>query len=165
MQNLYKTLLSPLRVSCSDIPFHSPSRLLLLQPIGTNNFLRFQLRMKLRQLQADDVLIQKETVDSLTETELQSASQARGMMALGVPADRLKSQLEQVRERGGVKRREGDVCYHRGWGLLPAGGYCNSPEGVPAILPEIDLLNQILLIGNLTLSAAAAGTPPPPLLG
>lgn len=29
-------------------------RLLELQPIGTNNFLRFQLRMKLRNLNADD---------------------------------------------------------------------------------------------------------------
>lgn len=71
-------------------------RLLLLQPIGTSNFLRFQLRMKLRQLQADDVLIQKESVDSLTEPELQAASQARGMRALGVSVERLKSQLEQV---------------------------------------------------------------------
>ncbi len=74
-------------------------RLLLLQPIGTNNFLRFQLRMKLRQLHADDVMIQKETVDSLTEVELQTASQARGMQALGMPKDRLRYQLEQVRER------------------------------------------------------------------
>ena len=72
------------------------SRLLLLQSIGTSNFLRFQLRMKLRQLQADDLLIQKEGIDSLTESELQSASQARGMRALGMPAERLKSQLEQV---------------------------------------------------------------------
>ena len=32
-------------------------RLLLLQPIGSSNFLRFQLRMKLRQLMADDKVI------------------------------------------------------------------------------------------------------------
>jgi len=54
--------------------------------------------MKLRQLHADDVMIQKEMVDSLTETELQTASQARGMQALGMPKDRLKYQLEQVCE-------------------------------------------------------------------
>ena len=29
-------------------------KLLLLKPLGTNNFLRFQLRLKLRQLEADD---------------------------------------------------------------------------------------------------------------
>ena len=73
-----------------------PSRLLLLQSIGTNNFLRFQLRMKLRMLRADDIMIQKESVASLTDAELQAASQARGMQALGMPKDRLKSQLEQV---------------------------------------------------------------------
>ena len=112
-------------------------KLLLLQPIGSSNFLRFQLRMKLRQLEADDKvgvslpvywyvclfigtsivnlhtrlhthfhththagahtqLIQKEGIDSLTVPELQTASQARGMRALGMPADRLKSQLSQV---------------------------------------------------------------------
>ena len=32
-------------------------RLLLLQPIGSSNFLRFQLRMKLRQLMADDKVV------------------------------------------------------------------------------------------------------------
>ncbi|XP_071505477.1 mitochondrial proton/calcium exchanger protein-like [Diadema antillarum] len=69
--------------------------LLRLQTIGTNNFLRFQLRMQLRSLMADDKMIKKEGVDSLTEAELQVACQARGMRALGVPKERLKSQLEQ----------------------------------------------------------------------
>ena len=41
-------------------------------------------------------LIQREGVESLTEQELQSASQARGMRAIGVPAARLRSQLQQV---------------------------------------------------------------------
>ena len=68
--------------------------------------------MKLRQLQADDLLIKKEKVESLTEAELQSASQARGMMALGVPADRLKSQLEQVREREEEGERT-NACHHQ----------------------------------------------------
>eukprot|EP00118_Oscarella_pearsei_P006429 m.28943 g.28943 ORF g.28943 m.28943 type:complete len:635 (+) comp31109_c0_seq7:97-2001(+) len=70
-------------------------KLLLLQPVGTNNFLRFQLRMKLRQLEADDRLIQNEGIDSLTTAELQAASQARGMRAIGVPKARLQSQLDQ----------------------------------------------------------------------
>lgn len=71
------------------------NRLLTLPTIGTNNYLRFQLRMKLRQLRADDLLIQREGVDSLTEQELQSACQVRGMRAIGVPAARLRSQLRQ----------------------------------------------------------------------
>lgn len=71
------------------------NRLLMLPTIGTNNYLRFQLRMKLRQLRADDLLIKREGVDSLTVQELQSACQARGMRAIGVPAARLRSQLNQ----------------------------------------------------------------------
>lgn len=73
------------------------NRLLLLQPLGTNDFLRFQLRMKLNQLKADDQLIDSEGISSLTVKELQGASQARGMRALGMPEERLKSQLQQVR--------------------------------------------------------------------
>lgn len=41
-------------------------------------------------------LIKREGVDSLTVQELQSACQARGMRAIGVPAARLRSQLNQV---------------------------------------------------------------------
>ncbi|KAK2558394.1 Mitochondrial proton/calcium exchanger protein [Acropora cervicornis] len=74
------------------------NRLLMLPTIGTNNYLRFQLRMKLRQLRADDLLIQRDGVDSLTVQELQSACQARGMRAIGVPTARLRSQLYQVEE-------------------------------------------------------------------
>lgn len=48
-------------------------RVLEVQTLGTNNFLRFQLRMKLRSLAADDKMIQKEGVDSLTLAEVQQA--------------------------------------------------------------------------------------------
>ena len=41
-------------------------------------------------------MIQKEGIESLTVPELQAASQARGMRALGMPVERLKSQLQQV---------------------------------------------------------------------
>ena len=41
-------------------------------------------------------MIKKEGVKSLTVQELQSACQARGMRALGMPQERLKSQLTQV---------------------------------------------------------------------
>ena len=58
-------------------------RVLEIAPIGTNNLLRFQLRMRLRSLAADDKVIQKEGIDSLTVNELQAACRARGMRALG----------------------------------------------------------------------------------
>lgn len=41
-------------------------------------------------------MIQKEGVDALSVQELQSACQARGMRAIGVPEARLRSQLKQV---------------------------------------------------------------------
>uniref|UniRef100_A0A667FVP3 Mitochondrial proton/calcium exchanger protein n=1 Tax=Lynx canadensis TaxID=61383 RepID=A0A667FVP3_LYNCA len=70
-------------------------KLLELQSIGTNNFLRFQLTMRLRSIKADDKLIAEEGVDSLNVKELQSACRARGMRALGVTEDRLREQLKQ----------------------------------------------------------------------
>ncbi len=51
--------------------------------------------MKLRSLNADDRMISKEGVDSLTVPELQQACRARGMRALGIPEDRLRYQLAQ----------------------------------------------------------------------
>lgn len=87
------------------------SKLLLLPAYGSSTFLRFQLRMKLRQLEADDQvnklsflsqfyllfqLIKRDGIGSLTVAELQAASQARGMRALGMPEERLRSQLQQV---------------------------------------------------------------------
>ena len=70
-------------------------RVLEIATLGPNSLLRFQLRMRLRSLAADDKVIQKEGVDSLTVSELQAACRARGMRALGVSEIRLKSQLLQ----------------------------------------------------------------------
>lgn len=94
-------------------------RLLELQSIGTNNFLRFQLIMKLRAIRADDKvrisaqaaarrrrrrvtaaaflqLIAEEGVESLNVNEIQAACRVRGMRALGVTEERLREQLSQV---------------------------------------------------------------------
>ncbi|KAK3930723.1 Mitochondrial proton/calcium exchanger protein [Frankliniella fusca] len=70
-------------------------RVLEIQPLGTSNFLVFQLRMKLRSLAADDKMIQQEGIDSLNASELQQACRARGMRAYGLSEQRLRSQLEQ----------------------------------------------------------------------
>ncbi|XP_019852441.1 PREDICTED: LETM1 and EF-hand domain-containing protein 1, mitochondrial-like [Amphimedon queenslandica] len=70
-------------------------RLVLLPTIGSSAFLRFQLRVKMKRLEADDKMIQSEGVESLSVAELQAASQARGMRALGMPQQRLVSQLQQ----------------------------------------------------------------------
>ncbi|KAM4541583.1 mitochondrial proton/calcium exchanger protein isoform 1-T1 [Fundulus diaphanus] len=70
-------------------------RLLELQSIGTNNFLRFQLIMKLRAIRTDDKLIAEEGVESMSVNEVQAACRARGMRALGVTEERLREQLSQ----------------------------------------------------------------------
>ncbi|KAM6961099.1 mitochondrial proton/calcium exchanger protein [Aplochiton taeniatus] len=70
-------------------------RLLELQSMGTNNFLRFQLIMKLRTIRADDKMIAEEGVDSLSVNEVQAACRVRGMRSLGVTEERLREQLKQ----------------------------------------------------------------------
>lgn len=62
-------------------------RVLEIAPIGTNSLLRFQLRMRLRRLAADDKLILKEGIESLSIAELQAACRARGMRSLGGTLD------------------------------------------------------------------------------
>ncbi|XP_035773465.1 mitochondrial proton/calcium exchanger protein-like isoform X1 [Anopheles albimanus] len=70
-------------------------RVLEVSPIGTSNLLRFQLRLKLRNLAADDRTIQKEGIESLNLSELQAACRARGMRAYGASEERLKAQLQE----------------------------------------------------------------------
>ncbi|KAF3845119.1 hypothetical protein F7725_008282 [Dissostichus mawsoni] len=77
-------------------------RLLELQSIGTNNFLRFQLIMKLRAIRAmtryetqNQLLIAEEGVESLNVNEVQTACRVRGMRSLGVTEERLREQLVQ----------------------------------------------------------------------
>uniref|UniRef100_A0A0N4ZM44 Letm1 RBD domain-containing protein n=1 Tax=Parastrongyloides trichosuri TaxID=131310 RepID=A0A0N4ZM44_PARTI len=71
-------------------------RLLGIQPIGSPEILRFQLKMKLKELQSDDKLIIAEGgVDALSDIDVQQACRARGMRALGVSETRLRRQLKQ----------------------------------------------------------------------
>ena len=49
-------------------------RLLNLTPIGTSNFLRLQIELKLRGLKADDRLILREGMDRMSTNELQNAN-------------------------------------------------------------------------------------------
>lgn len=70
-------------------------KLLELQPIGTNNLLRFQLMMQLRTIKSDDEMISKEGVAAMTVAELQAACRSRGMRSLGLTTDQLRQQLQQ----------------------------------------------------------------------
>ncbi|CAH0587092.1 unnamed protein product [Chrysodeixis includens] len=68
-------------------------KVLNVSTIGTSAMLRFNLKMKLRSLAADDKMIAKEGVDSLNFNELQQACRARGMRAYGVSEERLRKEL------------------------------------------------------------------------
>ncbi|XP_030626031.1 LETM1 domain-containing protein LETM2, mitochondrial [Chanos chanos] len=70
-------------------------KLLELQPIGTNNLLRFQLMLQLRTIKADDEMIAKEGVAAMTVAELQAACRSRGMRSLGLTTEQLHQQLQQ----------------------------------------------------------------------
>ncbi|XP_050348594.1 mitochondrial proton/calcium exchanger protein [Nymphalis io] len=68
-------------------------KVLNVSTIGLSAMLRFNLKMKLRSLAADDKMIAKEGVDSLNFGELQQACRSRGMRAYGVSEERLRKEL------------------------------------------------------------------------
>lgn len=70
-------------------------KVLEVSTLGTSNLMRFQLRMRLRSLAADDRLIQKESVETLNLSELQAASRARGMRSYGLSTKQLQNQLSE----------------------------------------------------------------------
>lgn len=70
-------------------------KVLEVSTLGPINLLRFQLRIRLRTLTADDRWIQKEGIDSLTLPELYAACRARGMRSYGLSEPQLKYQLSE----------------------------------------------------------------------
>ena len=59
-------------------------------PYGSEAFLRFQLRFKIRALKEDDQKIIWEGLDALTVPELREACQERGMRSTGISKMALK---------------------------------------------------------------------------
>ena len=66
-----------------------------IPPYGSDFFLRFQLRHKIRTLVEDDQRILWEGIDSLTKMELREACQERGMRSTGLSKDAYKNSLQQ----------------------------------------------------------------------
>jgi LETM1 and EF-hand domain-containing protein 1 len=60
---------------------------------GTDNFLRYQVRVRMRQIKRDDRAISFEGVVSLSVPELQSACASRGLRTHGVSPARLREDL------------------------------------------------------------------------
>ncbi|XP_047060984.1 mitochondrial proton/calcium exchanger protein-like [Lolium rigidum] len=64
-----------------------------IQPYGTNSYLRFMLRRKLKCIKDDDMLIQREGVASLSEHELRQACRERGHLGL-FPVEEMREELQ-----------------------------------------------------------------------
>ncbi|TFK76502.1 LETM1-domain-containing protein [Pluteus cervinus] len=71
----------------------SMCRYMGLNAFGTDNFLRGAIRTRLLNLRRDDQLIDQEGVDELSTSELQAASQSRGIRTTGVSPARLREEL------------------------------------------------------------------------
>lgn len=80
-------------------------RYLNLTSFGTDNFLRYQIRVRMRQIKRDDRAISFEGVGSLSVPELQSACASRGLRTYGVSPARLRDDLQtwlDLRLKSGV---------------------------------------------------------------
>eukprot|EP00536_Pseudo-nitzschia_multiseries_P001632 jgi/Psemu1/322161/estExt_fgenesh1_pg.C_210018 len=66
-----------------------------IPPYGSDPFLRFQLRHRIRMLKEDDQRILWEGIDSLTKMELREACQERGMRSTGLSKEAYKQSLQQ----------------------------------------------------------------------
>jgi LETM1 and EF-hand domain-containing protein 1 len=66
-----------------------------IPPYGSESFLRFQLRHKIRVLKEDDQRILWEGIDALTKMELREACQERGMRSTGLSKDAYRRALQQ----------------------------------------------------------------------
>ncbi|KZT74018.1 LETM1-domain-containing protein [Daedalea quercina L-15889] len=71
----------------------SMCRYMGINAFGTDNFLRGNIRQRLTELRRDDQLIDLEGVDNLSTSELQAASQSRGIRTSGVSPARLREEL------------------------------------------------------------------------
>ncbi|TBU29049.1 LETM1-domain-containing protein [Dichomitus squalens] len=71
----------------------STCRYMGINAFGTDNFLRGNIRARLRSLRRDDEVIAREGIDSLSTSELQAACQSRGIRTFGVSPARLREEL------------------------------------------------------------------------
>jgi LETM1 and EF-hand domain-containing protein 1, mitochondrial len=69
-------------------------RYMNMTAFGTDNFLRYQIRHRMRQIKRDDRAISFEGVDSLSVPELQMACASRGLRTYGVSPARLREDLQ-----------------------------------------------------------------------
>ncbi|KAH8732996.1 LETM1-like protein-domain-containing protein [Phaeosphaeriaceae sp. PMI808] len=68
-------------------------RYMNIPSFGTDNILRYQVRVRMRQIKRDDRSIAYEGIDSLSVPELQTACASRGLRTYGVSPGRLRDDL------------------------------------------------------------------------
>ncbi|KNZ45896.1 hypothetical protein VP01_770g3 [Puccinia sorghi] len=66
-----------------------------INAFGTDNFLRYTIRKRMKHLEADDAMIDAEGIDSLSVPELRHACQSRGIRSLNVDEEGLRKELAQ----------------------------------------------------------------------
>jgi len=69
-------------------------RYMNITSFGTDNLLRYQIRVRMRQIKRDDRAISYEGIDSLSVPELQTACASRGLRTYGVSPGRLRDDLQ-----------------------------------------------------------------------
>ncbi|XP_037339171.2 LETM1 domain-containing protein LETM2, mitochondrial isoform X2 [Pungitius pungitius] len=128
-------------------------KLLELQPIGTNNLLRFQLMMQLRTIKADDEMIAAEGVAALSVSELQAACRSRGMRSLGLTTDQLHQQIQQWLDLHLKENVPPSLL------LLSRAMYLTDLQPKPPVIPPVPKLEKSPLPAD---NAAANTTPVSP---
>lgn len=73
----------------------SVCRYMQINAFGTDNYLRYQIRHKLNRIRQDDIVIGHEGVDHMSQAELVSACQNRGIQTTNLSEDRLRQELQQ----------------------------------------------------------------------
>lgn len=66
-----------------------------INAFGTDNFLRYTIRSRMKKLKEDDKVIESEGISALSLPELQAACQSRGIRTLSVDEPHLRSELAQ----------------------------------------------------------------------
>ena len=69
-------------------------RYMNITSFGTDNLLRYQVRVRMRQIKRDDRAIAYEGVESLSVPELQTACASRGLRTYGVSPGRLRDDMQ-----------------------------------------------------------------------
>jgi LETM1 and EF-hand domain-containing protein 1 len=70
-------------------------RYLNIRAMGSDNFLRYLIRKRMQEIKKDDEMIVREGVPSLSDSELISACQARGLQVGSIPLEILRTELQQ----------------------------------------------------------------------